>query len=94
MKMKENFNHSLSFDTLKHCFEQVFCPLDDTDGIAAMPSLSPTSLSISSIRGGRIILQKRLGGFSVVSTVGYGVFIPTGGERTFSFTGAYRISSL
>ncbi len=31
MKMKENLNHSQSFDTLKHCFEQVYCPLDDTE---------------------------------------------------------------
>jgi len=102
MRMKENLNHSQSFDTLKYCFEQVFCPLDNTEdhlqqlaayGVAAMPSSSPISLSISSIRGGSLILPKRHC-FSVVSTVGYGVFIPTGGERTFSFAGAYRISSL
>ena len=31
MKMKQTLNHSQSFDTLKHCFEQVFRPLDDTE---------------------------------------------------------------
>ena len=27
--MKQKLNHSQSIDTLKHCFEQVFLPLDD-----------------------------------------------------------------
>ena len=29
MEMQRKLNHSQSFDTLKHCFEQVFHPLDD-----------------------------------------------------------------
>ena len=38
VKMKQKLEHAHSIDTLKHCFEQAFRPLDDTGNRLQLPA--------------------------------------------------------